>query len=240
MYAAGKIPGGFIKREGRPSETAILTARLDRPAAAPALPQGLLQRGAGHHHGAQRRYGERPELLSIIGARRPCASPTSRSRGRSARPASAISTASSCSTPTDEQIGRQPARPDDRRHPRRRADGRGRRARADRRADARCGQVRPRRSASQPRAAGAADRRGRQARSANSSRRAADTVASTELRRLLGDRLREAINNPDKTAREDGPTRCSAEAVAALHRRRARGRAAPRRSKASTRPSTPS
>ena len=32
MYAAGKIPGGFIKREGRPSEHATLTARLiDRP-----------------------------------------------------------------------------------------------------------------------------------------------------------------------------------------------------------------
>ncbi|MDT2807428.1 polyribonucleotide nucleotidyltransferase [Vagococcus lutrae] len=32
MYAAGKVPGGFIKREGRPSEAATLTARLiDRP-----------------------------------------------------------------------------------------------------------------------------------------------------------------------------------------------------------------
>lgn len=32
MYAVGKIPGGFIKREGRPSEAATLTARLiDRP-----------------------------------------------------------------------------------------------------------------------------------------------------------------------------------------------------------------
>ncbi|MDQ5816857.1 MAG: polyribonucleotide nucleotidyltransferase, partial [Actinomycetota bacterium] len=32
MSSAGKIPGGFIKREGRPSEKAILTARLtDRP-----------------------------------------------------------------------------------------------------------------------------------------------------------------------------------------------------------------
>src|SRR6201981_869594 len=31
-YAAGKIPGGFIKREGRPSEREILTSRLiDRP-----------------------------------------------------------------------------------------------------------------------------------------------------------------------------------------------------------------
>jgi polyribonucleotide nucleotidyltransferase len=31
-YAAGKIPGGFIKREGRPSEKEVLTSRLiDRP-----------------------------------------------------------------------------------------------------------------------------------------------------------------------------------------------------------------
>ncbi len=32
FYAAGKIPGGFIKREGRPSENAVLSARMiDRP-----------------------------------------------------------------------------------------------------------------------------------------------------------------------------------------------------------------
>ncbi|MBV9659755.1 MAG: polyribonucleotide nucleotidyltransferase, partial [Acidimicrobiales bacterium] len=32
MYAAGKIPGSFFRREGRPADTAILTARLiDRP-----------------------------------------------------------------------------------------------------------------------------------------------------------------------------------------------------------------
>ena len=32
LYSVGKIPGGFIKREGRPSEKAILTARcIDRP-----------------------------------------------------------------------------------------------------------------------------------------------------------------------------------------------------------------
>jgi polyribonucleotide nucleotidyltransferase len=32
MYAAGKIPGSFFRREGRPTESAILTARLiDRP-----------------------------------------------------------------------------------------------------------------------------------------------------------------------------------------------------------------
>jgi len=41
MFAAGKIPGGFFKREGRPSERAVLTARLmDRPLR-PLFPKGF-------------------------------------------------------------------------------------------------------------------------------------------------------------------------------------------------------
>ena len=41
LYAAGKIPGGFIKREGRPSEKAILASRLiDRPIR-PMFPDGF-------------------------------------------------------------------------------------------------------------------------------------------------------------------------------------------------------
>ena len=41
MYAAGKIPGGFIKREGRPSSDAVLCARLiDRPIR-PLFPEGF-------------------------------------------------------------------------------------------------------------------------------------------------------------------------------------------------------
>jgi polyribonucleotide nucleotidyltransferase len=40
MYAAGKIPGNFFKREGRPTQTAILTSRLtDRPLR-PLFPKG--------------------------------------------------------------------------------------------------------------------------------------------------------------------------------------------------------
>lgn len=40
-YAVGKIPGGFIKREGRPTEKAILTCRLiDRPLR-PLFPKGM-------------------------------------------------------------------------------------------------------------------------------------------------------------------------------------------------------
>jgi polyribonucleotide nucleotidyltransferase len=46
MSAAGKIPGGFLKREGRPSERAVLTARLtDRPLR-PLFPKG-------YHHEIQ-------------------------------------------------------------------------------------------------------------------------------------------------------------------------------------------
>ena len=41
LYSVGKIPGGFIKREGRPSEKAILTSRLiDRPIR-PLFPKGF-------------------------------------------------------------------------------------------------------------------------------------------------------------------------------------------------------
>src|SRR5580765_6654247 len=41
-YAAGRIPGGFIKREGRPSEREILTSRqIDRPIR-PLFPEGFL------------------------------------------------------------------------------------------------------------------------------------------------------------------------------------------------------
>ncbi|MEZ4497973.1 MAG: hypothetical protein R2845_14610 [Thermomicrobiales bacterium] len=52
MYAAGKIPGGFIKREGRPTENAILAARLtDRPIR-PLFPKGYRGGSPDHQHGA--------------------------------------------------------------------------------------------------------------------------------------------------------------------------------------------
>ncbi|GFP42492.1 polyribonucleotide nucleotidyltransferase [Candidatus Hakubella thermalkaliphila] len=55
MYAAGKIPGGFFKREGRPSEESILTARLiDRPLwfqrSLPDVPPGPAVGYCGYEH----------------------------------------------------------------------------------------------------------------------------------------------------------------------------------------------
>lgn len=41
LYAVGKIPGGFIKREGRPSEKAILSMRLTDRAIRPLFPYGF-------------------------------------------------------------------------------------------------------------------------------------------------------------------------------------------------------
>ena len=59
-YAAGKFPGGFIKREGRPTTKEILTSRLiDRPIR-PLFPAGYLRRSADHGRRPLGRPGERP------------------------------------------------------------------------------------------------------------------------------------------------------------------------------------
>lgn len=68
MYAVGKIPGGFIKREGRPSDKAILTSRLiDRPIR-PLFPEGYRNDvqviatvlSVDHDHS--------PEIVAMIGS----------------------------------------------------------------------------------------------------------------------------------------------------------------------------
>src|ERR671922_1919953 len=40
-YAAGKIPGGFLKREGRPSDEEILSSRLNDRSIRPLFPEGF-------------------------------------------------------------------------------------------------------------------------------------------------------------------------------------------------------
>ncbi len=68
MYAAGKIPGGFIKREGRPSENAILTARLtDRPIR-PLFPKGFYNEVLIQITTLSTDQTNEPETLSIVGA----------------------------------------------------------------------------------------------------------------------------------------------------------------------------
>jgi len=60
LYAAGKIPGGFIRREGRPSQEATLASRLtDRPIR-PLLPKAWRREISDHHYRTVRRSGKRP------------------------------------------------------------------------------------------------------------------------------------------------------------------------------------
>jgi polyribonucleotide nucleotidyltransferase len=68
LYAVGKIPGGFIKREGRPTEKAILAARLtDRPCR-PLFPRNF--RSAVHIVATVLSVDQDspPEVLAICGA----------------------------------------------------------------------------------------------------------------------------------------------------------------------------
>ena len=68
MYAAGKIPGGFIKREGRPTEAATLAARLtDRPIR-PLFPKGYMAEVQVITTVMSADQENDPDILSIIGA----------------------------------------------------------------------------------------------------------------------------------------------------------------------------
>src|SRR5579884_2500995 len=67
-YAAGKIPGGFIKREGRPSEKEVLTSRLiDRPIR-PLFPEGFLHETQVIAMVLSADPEQDPNSLAIVGA----------------------------------------------------------------------------------------------------------------------------------------------------------------------------
>ncbi len=67
-YAAGKIPGGFFKREGRPSEKETLTSRLiDRPIR-PLFPEGYLNEVQVIIHVLSVNPEIDPDIPSMIGA----------------------------------------------------------------------------------------------------------------------------------------------------------------------------
>ena len=49
-YAAGKIPGGFIKREGRPHDNEILSCRIIDRSIRPLFPEGFKNEEIGRAH----------------------------------------------------------------------------------------------------------------------------------------------------------------------------------------------
>src|SRR2546427_12362498 len=67
-YAAGRIPGGFFKREGRPSEKEVLTSRLiDRPIR-PLFPDGFLNEVQVVLHVMSINPEIDPDIPAMIGA----------------------------------------------------------------------------------------------------------------------------------------------------------------------------
>jgi len=67
LYSVGKIPGGFIKREGKPSEKAILTARvIDRPIR-PLFPKDLRNEVAVVNTVLSVEQDNSPEIAAMIG-----------------------------------------------------------------------------------------------------------------------------------------------------------------------------
>src|SRR5436853_6242232 len=67
-YAAGKFPGGFIKREGRPTEKEILTSRLiDRPIR-PLFPAGYIREVQVMGAVLSADKENDPDVLSMIGS----------------------------------------------------------------------------------------------------------------------------------------------------------------------------
>ena len=68
QYAAGRIPGGFFKREGRPSEKEIVTCRLiDRPLR-PLFPEGFCNETQVIALVLSADADNDPDVISVVGA----------------------------------------------------------------------------------------------------------------------------------------------------------------------------
>ena len=216
MYAAGKIPGSFFRREGRAGEKATLTARMiDRPLR-PLFPKGwnardaagldpdvdrprALLRRARH----ERRQRGAPDLgHPVPRARRRGAHRPGR-RGQLHR------------QPRRGVAAREPARPDRRRHRGRHPDGRGRRRRDHRGGDPRCARHRPQRDQEALRGAARPAEAGRQGEDRPSRARRWTRACSPRCSERFGPALDEATQVVDKLDRQDATKRVEEEAIEA-------------------------
>ena len=202
MYAAGKIPGGFIKREGRPTEHSILASRLtDRPIR-PLFPKGYRNDVQVVITVLSADQENDSDVLGIIAA----SAALTLSDIPFAGPVGAVRVGyidgQIVINPTETDLKRQPARPRRGRHGRRRGDGRGGRERAARRDDDRGDARGPRGDADADRS-----RRSSCSRAAGKPKR---DFAAPEPDAALGEavadfvrpRFERAVNNADKAGRD--------------------------------------
>ncbi len=97
FYSAGRIPGGFFKREGRPTEKETLTSRLiDRPVR-PLFPEDFKNEVQVIAQVVSLNPEVDGDIVALLGASAALSLPGSRSRARSVPPAWATPLASTCS-----------------------------------------------------------------------------------------------------------------------------------------------
>ena len=240
MYAAGKIPGSFFKREGRPSEKGILTARMiDRPIR-PLFPKGW-------HYETQIvatpmcvDHVDPYDILAMNGASAALALsdipfPTQMGAVRIGKLEGKFV--------VNPRRGRHPrvgARPDRGRHRRRDPDGRGRRQRDHRGRDPRRARDRPRRDQEALRRAARAGRRSAARRRSCSRCPRSTPGCSTRSSASHGAELDRATQVEDKLERQDATKAVEEVVLAQYAARRGRGAGDPSAAPRCSAPSTSS
>ena len=143
-YAAGRIPGGFFKREGRPTEKETLTSRLiDRPIR-PLFPEGFFNEVQVVATVISLNPDIDPDIPALLGASAALTLSGVPFQGPIGAAKVGYNDGQYILNPTDHAAEGIEARPGRRRHRRRRADGRVRGRQPVRRSDARRRDVRSR------------------------------------------------------------------------------------------------
>jgi ribonuclease PH len=163
-YAAGKIPGSFFKREGRPSELETLTSRLiDRPIR-PLFPDGFFNEVQVVVHVLSLNPEVQADIPALIGTSAALAISGIPFNGPIGAARVGYVNGEYVLNPGKTELAEQPARPGGGRHRGRRADGRVRGRPAERRDHARRRGLRPRAGQHRDRGDQRAGARSRQAR----------------------------------------------------------------------------
>ena len=203
FYSAGRIPGGFFKREGRPTEKETLTSRLiDRPVR-PLFPEEfknevqVIAQVVSLNPGSRRRH---PGAARCIRGAEPGRHPVQGSDRRRARRLRQRQVPAESDIDRVEDVRSRSRR---RRHHQRRADGRIRSQAAQRRRHARCGHVRSSRDA---------DGDPRDRRTRHRSGQAVVGLAAAGARRIAGRRAqgrgRQQARRSVPGARQAAASRC--------------------------------
>ena len=202
MYAAGKIPGGFIKRESRPSEAAILAARLtDRPIR-PLFPEGYKDDVQVVITVLSTDQENDPDILGTIAASAALTISEIPFQGPVAAVRIGRIDGQFVVNPTLQPARGVGARPRRLGHPRRDHDGRGRRQDPARGRHGRGDHVRPPRAPADHRPPGAAPRGGRQAQA----RRRTSSPATESVLDFV-DAVEPAATSSSSTSRRPAATR---------------------------------